>query len=360
MPLILLAVLLVAMPQEPASQPASGDTGDLRGVIERIAGGDAVEAADATDELIDRLTNPLVAALEAADQRPIEEQYRIHMALARLSATVRVRLHRASLAAADRATFDSFAQRYPELLMRLFDDDQEVRLAAIDQLPRDPASGAGLLLAAKLMDPSADVCAEALRLARDFDDPRLTAGLIRFVEKANQLLRARSIIGGQADLQIVITEFIKQAIAAVDSPAPEDGVPIIVEALRVHGRGMYRAILEPGVVLNTLGRLGDERAAPAVLEFIDDNEIFRARPLGAGRVALQTVGDAALLCLLRIYGLDPHQVGISHVELEGDFGGFFEDAVRQQAHRRFKAWHAANALKPHAQREALTSQPAIP
>ncbi len=360
----LLTVLLLTMPQQSASQPAarptSIDSAELRCLIERIARGDAVEASDATDELVHRLVDPLVAALDAADQRPIEEQFRIHMALAKLSATVRVRLYRASLAERERATLDAFARRYPDLLMRLFDDDQDVRLAALDQLPSDPASGAGLLIAAKLMDPSADVCAEALKRAREFKDPALTAGLIRFVEKANQLLRARSIVGGQADLQIVISEFIKQAIAAVDSPAPEDGAPIIVEALRLHGRGKYRAIFEPGVVLNTLGRLADERTAPAVLEFLDDNEIFRARPLGAGRVALQTVGDAALLCLLRIYGHDPQQAGFSHVEADADFGGFFEDAVRQQAHLRFKSWHAANAGKPREQRGPLTSRPATP
>ena len=68
--------------------------------------------------------------------------------------------------------------------------------------------------------------------------------------------------------------------------------------------------------------------------------------------------NAALLGLLKIYGLEPEQFDFQRTEEPRSFWGFLESDAREQAHRRFSLWHKQNASKPASERTPPASQPA--
>lgn len=346
---------MVALAAAQTTGPATGaaDADALRRLVDQIARGDEVQAADATEMLTERVLAPLVDALGSLEARPLSEQFRIDQALSRLTAKLHIRLYRADLEPPDREALDRVLSRSPELALRLFSDDPETRLAALYQIPLEPGSGAGVLMAARVLDSNADVAAAALALARRVKDPALARGLIRFVAKANAILQSDLLTPAQSDVAIVLTDFSRQAIVALADLQAREAVPTILESLRHNGRGPYRSVFETGATLNALNRLADESSAPTLLEFLDDNEIFRTRPMGPAGVIVETVGDAALICLLRIYGFEPAALGMKEINAEADFAGFDDPAARRAAQRRFRDWYEANASKPKGDRAAL-------
>ncbi|MBN2447652.1 MAG: hypothetical protein JXO22_13040, partial [Phycisphaerae bacterium] len=111
-------------------------------------------------------------------------------------------------------------------------------------------------------------------------------------------------------------------------------------------------LVEYGVLAHALGRLGDERATPLLIELLADRGVHRAFPQGQGKLAVQTVGDAALIALLRIYDLKPATFGLICGSEPWLQCGFDTPAARELAHRTLLEWLKQNADKPADQRGA--------
>lgn len=344
-----------------AQQSRPTDDARLTRLIEQIANGDEVEAEDAVRRLIDESLAPLVSAIGSLEERPASEQLRLRAALNRVHAVLRLRLFRAELESADRDLLDAFATRYPELVEMLFDDDPDRRSAAIRQLPMEPGTAVGLLVAKKVDDPSAEVAEVALAAAKQLRDPVVSRRLTRYVSDVTTALRDGLLPAGNDDLQVVLTDLTKKSILVLGEAGAKDAVPVVLEALALHGRGPQRRYFEPGLIARVLGQLGDERAAPALLELLDDQELISASGLAAqGRGAKMSVGDAALLALTRIYAVPPSAFGLQVVENQPHFAGFGDDGARRAGYVAFRRWHQENAAKPASQRTppVVASQPA--
>src|SRR5262247_2664486 len=146
------------------------EDGKLSELIERIAKGDEAESAEATERMIERIVAPLTDAIGSLDKRPASEVVRLREALGQLSAAMRIRLTRADLPEEDRRLFDQFARAYPDLMRQLFHDQVRVRAAAVQQIPLDPDTGAGVLIARRVDDEDENVAAAALDIAMKLRD----------------------------------------------------------------------------------------------------------------------------------------------------------------------------------------------
>jgi hypothetical protein len=350
----LAALALPAVPRATAQ-----DAEEIRRLVDEIARGDEQDAADAADELVDRLIGPVAAALGSLEARPAAEQLRIRKALARLSAVLRVRLTRADLPAEDRELFDTFAKRYPELVERLFADDWRRRLSALRQIPLEPRTGAGVLIAVKVNDPDEDVAVAALEIAAKLGkskDEGLVRGLARYVRGATATLKSGLYGPEDQDLAATVALFVSRAIKVLCAAEARASVPAIADALDTLGHSDYRVIFDTAGIALGLGELRDERAADVLLKFVHDRQVHQNKALPGRRLLRQTIGDAALLGLLRIYGLEPKVFGF--VEAEGvPFLGFLDAEAREAAQRRFLRWHKENAGRPPGERTVPTSQP---
>jgi HEAT repeat protein len=163
---------------------------------------------------------------------------------------------------------------------------------------------------------------------------------------------------------VVIGPLVGRAARIIGRGHDPNAVPALLDALEYYGRPDNRSeIIELGGLVGALGRLGDERAAPALVQLIRDDvpvrQVVRQGP--AVTVTVQTLGDLALLALTHIYKLDPAALGYEGGADLWEGGSFPSPAARARALRLFKDWYAANAEKPAAARQPLpTTQPAEP
>lgn len=322
--------------------------------VEKIARGDEVEAASASERLIADTIEPLASALDGLAQRPPAEQLRLRAALSSISAALRVRIFRSTLEGSDADLFDAFQGRYPELVRQLFDDDYRRRIAALRQLPLERDTGVGVLVAAKVDDYDAEVADAAFEVASRLNDAALARGLTRYVRDATEAIRNGLYGPAEEDIVIVLTKYVRESIRAIGAAEHRDAAPIVADALRFHTRGKYRGVFEPEVAIDALARLGDPATAPALLEFLDDDAPLRSHAAAPGRLATEVLGDRALRSLLQLFGLDLDQFGMFVTQLEsGEFAGFLDDPARQKARREFRIW-----LRDHAEPSGARTQPA--
>lgn len=334
----LLAGCLAAACAAQSSQPAASPPGDVARLVEKIARGDEVQAADAKAELIRRLTAPLVEAIGSLEGRPVEEQVRLQLALFDLAAETRLRLARADLSPDEQKLFDDFVSAYPSLAPRLFHDDPETRLAALRQIPLDPGTGAGLMVAARVFDWDTTVVDAALDIAESLHDDVVARRLARFAEKYNRLIADGFFGTRYQDMELVLTDYIKRACVTIGRAGYKPGADVILESLRIHARGRFRNIFEPGRVAWAYGQVGDRKGADLLLAMLDDGQLIRWASLPDGTRASQSVGDAALAALLKIHGLSPTEFGMLRGAGDSDFLGFVDDDQRREARRKFRAW----------------------
>ncbi len=359
-----LATALLAAGGFMALGPAAGGAqeapagGKLRSLIERIATGDEVESADATRQLAEQMVAPLVEAIGPLEARPAAEQVRIRRALARISATLRVRLLRADLPEEDRRLLDEFARSYDDLVLRLFDDNYRVRVEAVGQIPLEPGSGAGVLICAKVNDEDEEVAVAALDAARKLRDAVVARGLRRYVEGATQAIRSGFYRPSQEELAMTVALFVKDAIVVLGEARAPESVPTILEALGYFARTPFWTSGHVGEVVLALGRIGDERAAPALLGLLKDENFLRRRTSEEGRAIVQTVGDLALLSLLRIYQLEAGSFGLHTLPGADDFAGFTSPGEREAARQAFHRWYEENARRPAGERRPPAPRPA--
>jgi hypothetical protein len=340
-----------------AQEPPGG--GKLRSLIERIAKGDEVESADATRQLTEQMVAPLVEAIGPLEARPAAEQVRIRRALTRISATLRVRLLRADLPEEDRRLLDEFVRSYDDLVLRLFDENYRVRAEAVGQIPLEPGSGAGVLICAKVNDEDEEVAVAALDAARKLRDPVVARGLRRYVEGATEAIRSGFYRPSQQELAMTVALFVKDAIVALGEARAADSVPTILDALRYFAGTPLWTPGHVGEVAVALGRIGDERAAPLLLELLKDESFLRRRTTEEGRAIVQTVGDLALLSLLRIYQLEAGSFGLHTLPGADDFAGFTSPGEREAARQAFHRWYEDNARRPAGERQPPASRPVV-
>ncbi|RMF85970.1 MAG: hypothetical protein D6744_00485, partial [Planctomycetota bacterium] len=315
----------------------------LESLIERIASGDEVESADAADALLRDVVDPLAEAIGSLESRPLAEQIRITDALRAVHAELRVRLMRADLPPEDRELFDAFNARYPQLVRRLYDDDAYYRLQALQRLPLEPGTGASVLIAEKVADADEEVVETALRLAAQLKDDIVARGLTRFIRRVMDLVDADFFQPPLEEVELVLGIYTQRCITVLGAAHAKSGVPEILRAVRHFGRKYERNLWDIGEVCLALGEIGDARAVPVLLEIRADRSIRRAVNVGPGQMISQTHGDAALLALLRIYGLDPSDYRFRSPPNMPELLGFVDDADRTAAHTRFTRWLAEHA-----------------
>lgn len=355
-PLAAVCVILLAVPV-PAGAQQRPEAERLRPLIERIARGDEVESADATRQLTEQVVTPLADAIGSLEVRPAAEQVRIRQALARVSATLRLRLVRADLPEEDRRLLDEFSRSYDDLVLRLFDDNYRVRAEAVGQIPLEPGSGAGVLIAAKVNDEDEEVAVAALDAARKLRDAVVARGLARYVKGATEAIRSGFYRPSQQELAMTVALFVKDSIVALGEARAAESLPTVLEALQYFAGSPYWTRSYVGEVAAALGKIGDERAAPELVGLLNDETFLRRRTTEEGRAIVQTVGDVALLSLLRIYGLEARSFGLRTLPDAEGFGGFTTSGEREAAYKAFRRWHDENASRPAGQRRPPASQP---
>jgi len=352
---LLSAIAVVASAAGPASVPPSTQPA-LSHLADQIARGTPDEAAAAADEFVRQIVEPVAAVLKNLEQRSQAEQRRVLQALQRVHAALRIRLYQANLPPEDAQLFDQVAAGNRDLLERLFDDDPRRRLAALYQIPLEPGSAAGVLVTSRLFDWDALVVEAALKIAaRLGDDPATMRGLERFVDGASQAVCGTT--GAlPADEAAAWADFSNRAICLLGNSKARSSVPVIVEAIRCFGRPPYRTLFRVAETLDALGKIGDERAVPLLLECTTDTEQHAVRSLGAGSLLRVTVGDAALLALARIYGLPPDELGFVSAPGDHPVTGFLDERTRRNALRLFALWYKENGEKPPQERTPLIPQ----
>ena len=339
----LVAMMLTFGLSAPAIVHADEDQARLKRLVDKVARGDEVEAAAAGEQLVELITAPLAEAIGSLESRPIEEQVRLRRVLARVTGALRVRLFRIDLSPEDCQLFDTFAASYPELVERLFDGNHLVRRAAVRQIPLEPNTGAGLLIAAKVNDEDADVAEAALEMAAALHDPVVARALTRYIHDATATVESGFYGPHQQDLALVVALIVARSTLVVADADSTASVPAVVDALRFFGRSKYWDHYHRSLAIRALGKLGDRRAAPVLLDFLDDPGRLRWRTVPDDKRANETVGDVTLLSLLRIYELPPADFGLHVVPDSQTFAGYADDQARREGHRAFRIWYQQHA-----------------
>lgn len=359
---ILTAPVLLVLAAPVRAQPANGKTvAELRRLIDEIAAGDELESNDAAERLVSVVVNPLAEALGNIESRPAAEQVRLRKVLGRLTAALRSKIFRAALNERDQKLLDACIRQDAELVEQCFHEDARTRLAALRRVPHEPDSGAGLLVAALVNDVDADVASAALEAAAALKGPVLARALTRYVADASQALKSGHYGPHEQEVAYVVAMFVARSIEILGESKSRESVPAIVASLETLARSPYAGpeFYDIGRVARALGRIGDERAVPALLALLNDNRTHTRLALGAGKLGEQTVGDVALLGVLEIYGLDPRRVGFHVADRQAQpFVCFLDNESRLAAYRTFMEWHKQNAERPPAERGPLTTQPA--
>lgn len=333
----LACVAGTAMAEEPAGDP--NEVARLHALIERIAE-DRDPAGEAADEVVERIVRPLAAATAPLAERPIEQQMRVQRALGRVHGALRAAIYRIDLPEADRKLFDAVAQRYPSLIDDLFAEEPTRRLAALERIPLDPNSAAGVLIAAKMGDGNLDVIDAAFDKAAALGDAVMARNTARLVREWTALLDSDVPEADDTAYQIVIGNMIVRAAELLAEMDAGGHAAAVREALVVLSRPELRTDTIPlSALILAVGRLGDRAAVPLLEQLLtDQTPTLNTRPV-KGRIVHQTIGDAAFLALLDVYDLSPADFGV--VGGETPAKAVFTDAeARRAAHRKLEAWQA--------------------
>jgi len=330
---------------------------DFKRLVEQIAEGNEDESAEAADRLIERVVAPLTEALAGLEARPPQQQKRLLQTLGRLTAVIRVRLYRGTLPAQDRQLFDEFSRLHGGLVEALFQDDPERRRKALQQIPLEPGTGAGVLITAKVEDWDFEVMEAAFKAAATLKDEVVARGLVRYLQQLVETAQSGQIRADQVEYGVAMADTSRSAIRILGQAGAHDAAPVILDAVRTFGRPPLREFFALPDAFEALGRLGDESAVPVLLEFVHDRERYAVRSVTKGTLIQQTVGDAALLALTRIYGIPPEQLGFYVDSATGGPIGFTSDETRTTAVRAFLRWQKENGDKPRPGRAALATQP---
>jgi hypothetical protein len=342
---VLLSFGLLQQSAVPAGAQTSRPTAQL---IEKVAHGDPVEVEDATRQLIAQLVDPLADSIGSMSRRSVPEQLRLRELVARLNSALRTRLVRDSLDPPDRELFDHFASAYPELTTQLFHDDWRARDEALQRIPLESSTGAGVMIAVKVDDTDEQVARDALEIARRFHDDALVRGLIRFVRTVLDAFQSHVYGPADRDIQIALTDFVRQAVEVLGEIHASEAAPVVIDTLKTLVSSPLKDFFPLGDIATVLGELNDPRARPVLEEMLDFPSLRRGWPAENGKYATQTTGDAALLSLVRIYHLDMNDFGLVPASGGGNYAGYVTAEARQAGHRAMRVWLAAHPFTESA------------
>lgn len=352
---IIALMLTLAQPraagEQPQSQPVDACRERLREAVQAVA---RSGSAEAQDRLIEAWVAPLAESLNAYSNAAREERVRLAVGMQRVTAHLRLRLFRAQLEPADQARLDQILARERPLLEALFHDDDRVRLAALDRIPLEPDTAAGLLIVAKLNDDSLDVIERALAKARALHDASVLRGLRRFTRAALDELPYASAKLEEIEFAIVLGTYLENAAAVLAEFGTADDAPLITEVIEAISTPSFRPFLQSlNPILDSLGRIGDERVAPTLLTYLGDETLQTLARLPNGSTVSRSTGDAALLALARIYGIPPEALGFVSADPKDLAKGFTDGDRRARAHLAFRKWFDENGRLPRDQRAPL-------
>lgn len=326
------------------------DAPDWKALVDAAARGEP----QAADELIRTWVDPLAAAVRGADARPYAEQLRIAEALRRLTANLRMQIFVDTLPEADRALFERVRVRDAALLENLFHDDERLRLLAVERIPLEPDTGAGLLLAAKLRDWNAEVIEAALEKAKKLRDASVLRGLRDFSRDILEELRASPARIEDPYVALAYASFLDRAAAILATPAAKEDAALLREMLAIFAEPAYRSFaLNLRETLKGYAAIAEEADAATLVRFLAADDLRRLPDLPGETPLLQATGDLALLAMCRIYGIEPAALGLRGAAEGGELG-FVDAETRGRAYRRFQLWYETNAKLPADQRQPLT------
>ena len=315
---------------------------------------EALQADDdaAIDEFLNQWLAPAVAAIGNLDTRPADQQRRAVVVLRRINANLRYQVQRAMLSPDDQSRLDRVFRSERRLIEALFDEDDRVRSAAIDRIPLEPNTAAGILLAAKLFDSNAEVVSAAIEKIRALHDEASLRGLRQFAREASRLVRSAPAAEQQDPLStIVYVSFLDHAGAIFAAHGIADDAKLLNEILLLLAEpGYSRFATNTWAILDGAGRLAGEDAVEGVSRYLATPDVQTLPSLPGGERVTRTTADAALRALARIYGIDPGALGFVG-GAEGAALGFKDHSIRQRAARAFDDWFVRNRQRPKAQRE---------
>ncbi|GAG18325.1 unnamed protein product, partial [marine sediment metagenome] len=229
--------------------------------------------------------------------------------------------------------------------------------AAVLQIPLEPNTGAGVLIAAKVNDEDEDVATAALEGAAKLHDAVVARNLTRYISDATATVAAGFYGPEQQDIARTVALFAWESIKIVADAGARESVPVLIDALRFFGRSRYWDRHQRAEVLRVLGKLGDQRAAAVLLDFLNDGSPLRWKTTEKGQRLHHTVGDAALLSLLRLYNLQPETFGMLIPTSDKGFAGYADDQSRREGHRAFRIWHQQHRERQPTRAYLPTSRP---
>jgi hypothetical protein len=344
----LLCGPLRAAQEQLTEQPTSEE------LVDAVLDGESVPQGDALELLIRRIVEPYRDAVGDISDRPVQQRLRLQETVREINAELRLRTLIAELPQADRALAEQFAAHVPKLARGLFYESPYDQEAILDQLPLEPGTGASVLVATLVFDVHESVAAQAARVAARLNDDVVARNLCRGLRDVMTLVDEDYFKPGLEELELVLGQAVYRAIGVLGEVEDSDCTPLAIRAAEHFTTRFDPRLLDVSGVFAALGELGDERAAPLLLKNLDVGTVLNVRRPASDVLVVQSVGDAALYGLVRLYGLEPQAFGF--VQTPGRFGivGFKDEHTRREAHARFRRWHQQNADKPPAERAPAT------
>jgi hypothetical protein len=338
---------------------AMGQSDDkVKALIDRVAKGSPEESAEAAEELAEMFARPIAAAIGKLGDRPPEEVRRLRAAVRTVSAALNIRVFELDLPEEDRKLFRRFFEDNRELTYALFSPSASERGEALARVPLDRGSGSGIVIAARVDDEEEDVAFAALDVAAELRDAVVARRLRAYVKDATEAIRGGAFGPQDQGTARAVAMIVARCIRILTLAKDADAIPAQIDALTYFMKSPYWLPDECIESLRAVGETGDERAAAALLTFLDDARGEQARSLGVGRLVVQTLGDVSLLALLRIYGLEPEAFAFIKAGTErSEMYGYLDPRSRLEGRRAFLKWHEQNAALPREKRQKPASLP---
>lgn len=351
MRIALIGILVAAVLASAATaQDQPRETDRLTRIVQRIVAGDEVDAEIAVEQYVTAVTRPIAEAIEKLDKtKDVTPRLRLQQLMQRLAAETRFAAFKADLAGRDRALVEAFARGYPELTRQLFDDNYRTRLAAIAQVPLEPNSGAGVLLAARVNDTDADVAVAALDAARQLADPVVARNIAEFVRVVTGVMRD-GFYGPSPEEQMLAKTvgkvLVLKALTVLEAAQQREHAPIVADAIDYFAQTKYWDKFDRATALWALQKIATRAQEPTFAKFIGDENIVELHRVDEQTRLTQFVGDIALLAILRLREQDPAAYGFVIPEDAPRKAGFAEPAQRSAAAQRVRALLASPATQP--------------
>jgi hypothetical protein len=308
-------------------------------------------------EVVDRTLGPLLSAIDHADPQTFAQLRELDRLTTLYLTQLRLRLIRMGMPDADRRLLDDWVDLNPEQAARLLAAPLDARLDALNELPLTPGSVTGVLLVALTEDHELEIANQAFKHAAKLHDEVVARNMTRQLAKWLNRAEDESYRPDELPYRLLFLQFANQAAEILRQCEWTGSAEVLRRGLKLQMESRLPAGYD--LIWNyvlALGAVRDQAAVPMLLELLGKQRVHWQRNLPEhGGLLVQSVGDAALISLLRIYELDPAGTEITERDV-GDWstGGFLKRKQALRVAKAFEAWHKANADLPPEQREPLS------